>query len=175
MDNASGNLRRSPAVGLGLTLRSAQHLLAQRIDEALRPYDLNLGLWRVLLEVEREPGASASELARASFHTPQTLSGLVRRLEDRGLVKRSTGRGRIVENHLTAAGHEALAAATRGAEDVIAAALAAFSPADRATLERLLTEFAETLAQNPGPDDAAANATATATDAGADRPGEPVV
>ncbi|WP_194891146.1 MarR family winged helix-turn-helix transcriptional regulator [Catenulispora pinisilvae] len=151
MDENSGKPDTSSAVRFGLLLRSAQHLLAQQIDEVLQPLDLNLGMWRVLLEVEREPGASASELARASFHTPQTLSGLLRRLEDRGLVERSMGRGRIVENHLTRAGHEALASATQRADQVIAASLAAFNPADRAGLQRLLAEYAGMLTRNQPP------------------------
>jgi DNA-binding MarR family transcriptional regulator len=134
-------------VEFGLTLKRAQHVLALRIDEALRPLELNLGLWAVLREVAAQPGASASELARASFQTPQTLSGLLRRLQERGLVERSTGRGRIVENRLTAAGREALAAATHRVEEVVAAALTAFSPAQRASFERLATDFAQALSR----------------------------
>ncbi|TFV34138.1 MarR family transcriptional regulator [Streptomyces sp. T1317-0309] len=86
------DLGTSPVVDFGMALKRAQHLLSQRIDGVLRPLDLNLGLWVVLREVSKQPGASASELARASFHTPQTLSGLLRRLQERGLVERSTGR-----------------------------------------------------------------------------------
>src|SRR5580698_10274938 len=85
------------ALDFGLTLRRAQHLLALRIDKAVRPLGLNLGLWAVLREIARTPGASASELSRAAFHTPQTVSGLLQRLQDQGLVERSGGRGRIVE------------------------------------------------------------------------------
>ncbi|MFJ2029754.1 MarR family winged helix-turn-helix transcriptional regulator [Streptosporangium sp. NPDC087985] len=133
-----------------MALKRAQHLLAQRIDDVLRPLDLNLGLWGVLREAARQPGASASELARALFHTPQTLSGLLRRLHERGLVER-TGRGRIVENHLTAAGHDALTAATQRVEEVIAAALAIFGPAERASFERLAADFARALARDQPP------------------------
>jgi DNA-binding MarR family transcriptional regulator len=145
------DLEMSPAIDFGLTLKRAQHVLALRIDEVLRPFDLNLGLWAVLRQAARQPGASASELARATFHTPQTLSGLLRRLEERGLVERSTGRGRIVDNHVTAAGHEMLATVTPKAEAVIAGALEAVGPADRATLCRLLAEFAGSLTR---PDEA---------------------
>ncbi|WP_254206575.1 MarR family winged helix-turn-helix transcriptional regulator [Nocardia alni] len=141
--NSDRNL--SSAVDFGLTLKRAQHVLAQRIDEVLRPHDLNLGLWAVLREVADQPGASASELARATFHTPQTLSGLLQRLQDRGLVDRSTGRGRIVDNHVTAAGHRTLAAVTPQAEAVIDNALAALEPAKRETFHRLLAEFADGL------------------------------
>jgi DNA-binding MarR family transcriptional regulator len=138
----------SSVIELGLALRRAQHLLGQRIDEDLRPLYLNLGLWRVLLEVGQEPGASASELARASFHTPQTLGGLLRRLEDRGLVVRSVGRGRIVENHLTDKGHEALDAATQRVEEIISGTLTTFGPTERATLTRLVTDYADTLSRS---------------------------
>ncbi|HWG28515.1 MarR family winged helix-turn-helix transcriptional regulator [Actinospica sp.] len=138
----------SPAIDFGLTLKRAQHVLALRIDEVLRPFDLNLGLWAVLREAARHPGASASELARATFHTPQTLSGLLRRLEERGLVERGTGRGRIVDNHVTAAGHQALATVTPLAEAVIAGALEAVGPADRATLCRLSADFAGSLTRS---------------------------
>jgi DNA-binding MarR family transcriptional regulator len=131
-----------PAIDFGLTLKRAQHLLAQRIDEVLRPADLNLGLWAVLRETAHRPGASASELARATFHTPQTLSGLLRRLEERGLVERRIGRGRIIDNHVTAAGRETLTAVTPLAEAVMADALAVLEPADRAAFQKLLTAFA---------------------------------
>lgn len=106
-------------VDFGLGLKRVQHLLALRIDEVLLPLNLNLGLWAVLREVGRAPGASASELARASFCTPQTLGGLLQRLQARGLVERSTGRGRIVENHLTPRGASMLRQATAAVEEMI--------------------------------------------------------
>jgi DNA-binding MarR family transcriptional regulator len=143
--NGVPDLENSPVVEFGLTLKRAQHVLSQRLDEALRPLDLNLGLWAVLREAARQPGASASELARITFHTPQTLGGLLQRLQDRGLVSRRTGRGRIVDNHVTAAGHDALAAATSRAEAVLGDALTALDPADRADFQRLLAQFADSL------------------------------
>lgn len=133
-------------VEFGLALRRAQHLFALRADEALRPIDLNLGLWAVLREAARMPGASASELARASFHTPQTLGGLLQRLESRGLVVRSTGRGRIVENHLTETGQVVLRQATERVESIIAAALDGFSEDDRETFNRLAVDLVAALA-----------------------------
>lgn len=145
MKNSDRDPETSPAVEFGLTLKRAQHLLALRIDEVLRPFDLNLGLWAVLRESARQPGSSASELARATFHTPQTLSGLLRRLEERGLVERSTGRGRIVDNHVTDEGHRVLATVTPLAEGVIANALDVLDPADRPGFQRMLSEFADSL------------------------------
>jgi DNA-binding MarR family transcriptional regulator len=140
----------SSSVDFGLALKRAQHLLGLRIDEVLRPLDLNLGLWAVMREVEKWPGASASELARASFHTPQTLSALLRRLEDRGIVERSEARGRVVDNHLTEAGRAALAEVTRRIEALIDDLLGKLDAEDRAAFIRLTNDFAGVLTPTTG-------------------------
>jgi DNA-binding MarR family transcriptional regulator len=136
----------SATVRFGLTLRRAQHLLALQIDEALRPMQLNIGLWAVLREMDRlPPGASASELARASFHTPQTIGGLLQRLHARGLIERHSGRGRIVENRLTKTGRRVLQAATAAAESVVASALKAFTDDEREIFEQLANRLISAL------------------------------
>ena len=142
-------------VDFGVNLRRAQHLLALRIDDALRPMGLNLGLWAVLREVARTPGASASELGRASFHTSQTVGGLLQRLQEQGLVDRSSGRGRIVENHLTPRGVEVARQATAVADDVIRGALAHVDATHIAQASRFLTEFISVLTPLPAAGDRA--------------------
>lgn len=161
-DNAHSLPAQPAPVDFGLTIKRAQHLLALQIDDSLRPIGLNLGLWAALREAARMPGASASELARASFQTPQTLGGLLQRLERRGLIERALGRGRIVENRLTPAGQDALRQATATVEAVITAALADFDSPDRAAFHRLATRFVTALAgtHTPAPD----------SNASADRP-----
>ncbi|MEU8950798.1 MarR family transcriptional regulator [Streptomyces sp. NPDC048489] len=145
-DDDRGMINKLPQpVEFGLTLKRAMHLFTVRTDEALKPIDLNLGLWSVLREMYRMPGASASELARASFHAPQTLGSLLNRLESLGLVTRTTGRGRIVENHLTEAGHEALKKANLTVESIIVDALSVFTQTDRETFERLATSLVTAL------------------------------
>jgi DNA-binding MarR family transcriptional regulator len=148
-DTAAGPAQLSP-LDFGLKLRRAQHLLALRIDRAVRPLGLNLGLWAVLREVARTPGASASELGRAAFHTPQTVGGLLQRLQDQGLVERSSGRGRIVENHLTPRGGEVLRQATAAAEEIIRGALAHIDATHTAQACQFLTEFIPALTSLPG-------------------------
>ncbi|MGI5255515.1 MarR family winged helix-turn-helix transcriptional regulator [Actinacidiphila glaucinigra] len=147
MDNVDRGLPQGlpQTVEFGLTLKRAMHLFTLRTDEALQPIDLNLGLWSVLREMSRMPGASASELARASFHAPQTLGSLLHRLESLGLVMRTTGRGRIIENHLTEAGREAVKQANATVECIIGEALHTFTKADRETFERLATSLVAAL------------------------------
>jgi DNA-binding MarR family transcriptional regulator len=147
-DTAADPAGVSP-LDFGLKLRRAQHLLALRIDKAVRPLGLNLGLWAVLREVARTPGASASELGRAAFHTPQTVGGLLQRLQDQGLVERSSGRGRIVENHLTPRGGKVLRQATAAAEEIIRGALAHIDATHTAQASQFLTEFIPALTSLP--------------------------
>jgi DNA-binding MarR family transcriptional regulator len=144
------NTPATPApVDFGVNLRRTQHLLALRIDDALRPMGLNLGLWSVLRELARTPGASASELGRASFHTSQTVGGLLQRLQEQGLVDRSRCRGRIVENHLTPRGAEVARQATAAADDVIRGALAHVDATHTEQASRFLTEFISVLTPKP--------------------------
>lgn len=137
------------AVDFGIQLRQAQHVLSLRIDDALRPVGLNLGLWRVMRELAHSPGASAAEVGRASLHTSQTVGGLLQRLEDQGLVERSEGRGRIVENHLTPQGVKLLRRATSAADKAISGTLAGLDAADIAQASRFLTQYVAALTSPP--------------------------
>lgn len=51
-----------------------------------------------------ESGHAKQPLARAAGHTPQACGAILKQLLEGGLVTRSAGRGRIVENRLTAEG-----------------------------------------------------------------------
>jgi DNA-binding MarR family transcriptional regulator len=136
-------------VDFGLNLRRAQHLLGLRIDDALRPLGLNLGTWAVLREVARTPGASASELGRAAFHTPQTVGGLLQRLQEQGLIERDAGRGRIVENRPTPHGETVATQAAAVADEVIHGVLARIDAAHTAQANRFLAELISALASPP--------------------------
>jgi DNA-binding MarR family transcriptional regulator len=147
-DTAADPAELSP-LDFGVNLRRAQHLLALRIDDAVRPLGLNLGLWSVLRELARAPGASASELGRTSFHTSQTVGGLLQRLQEQGLVDRSSSRGRIVENHLTPRGAEVERQATAAADDIIRGVLAHVDATHTEQASRFLAEFISVLTSDP--------------------------
>jgi DNA-binding MarR family transcriptional regulator len=116
-----------------------------RVDECLEPLQLNLGLWRVLREVGQLPGASASELARASMHTSQTLGALLQRLRSRGLIDRSEPRGRVVSNYLTKDGEHVLERANAAVDKVMGDVLDEFSATERATLDALMSRLITSL------------------------------
>jgi hypothetical protein len=60
-------------------------------------------------------------------------------------VERSSGRGRIVENHLTAKGARVLRQATAAADDVIRASLAGLDATDVAQANGFLTAYVAAL------------------------------
>ena len=139
----------TPAVRLGLDLKRAQHLLRLRIDAELKPLGLNAGLWSVLHELAKAPGASSSELARAAFQTPQTVGGLIQKLAELGLVERRQPRGRVVENHLTIQGRSVYQQATRQLDTLMDAVLAGLAPAEQDSLTALLGGVINALGGRP--------------------------
>jgi DNA-binding MarR family transcriptional regulator len=142
-------LATTPAVRLGLDLKRAQHLLRLRIDAELKPLGLNAGLWAVLHELAKVPGASSSELARAAFQTPQTVGGLIQKLTELGLVERRQARGRVVENHLTSQGRTVYRRASQQIDTLMGTVLTGLMPADRDALSTSLASMINMLGGRP--------------------------
>ena len=66
-----------PRQFLGYKLKELQTALRARMDEALRPMGLTAPQYACLELLHRDPGASASDLARGAFVTRQTMSSLL--------------------------------------------------------------------------------------------------
>lgn len=84
-------------------LNRAGILLADAFCEVVRPYEIGIGMWRVLAVARRQPGIRMGELASATSIEISTLSRQVSAMEQRGLVKRGRSRedARAVEVILT--------------------------------------------------------------------------
>lgn len=95
---------------IGYQLKHLQSALRSHMDEALRPIGLSTPQYACLELLRREPGASNSELARGAFVTRQTMSTLLRGLQDRGFVTRpaKASTGRALPTTLTPDGEDAL-------------------------------------------------------------------
>ncbi len=128
---------------LGRAVKQAQYRQHRALDTALTTVGTTLAQWDALRAIGRTPGASARELATATFQSEQAFGTLVGRLTTRGLVERRPGHGRRIEHHLTSAGEQLLAAGHEVADDVLADCFAALSEADRATLFGLLQRLTE--------------------------------
>lgn len=99
---------------VGYVLKQATTALRATMDTALRELGLTVPQYACLELLGRCPGLSNSELARGAFVTRQAMNGVLRGLQDRGLVTRPTtaAHGRARPTELTLAGREQLCAAS---------------------------------------------------------------
>jgi DNA-binding MarR family transcriptional regulator len=73
---------------LGYRLKLAQHALHRRMEEALKPLGLNPAQYSVLAELNARPDQTNASLAERAFITPQSMQGVLAKLEESGLVER---------------------------------------------------------------------------------------
>ncbi|MFG2732212.1 MarR family winged helix-turn-helix transcriptional regulator [Streptomyces canus] len=129
---------------LGRAVKQAQYRQHRALDSALQTIGTTLAQWDALRAISRSPGASARELAAATFQTEQAFGTLAGRLAAQDLVERRPGHGRRIEHHLTPTGRQILAAGHKIADEVLADCFSPLPNADRATLldllQRLTTE-----------------------------------
>jgi DNA-binding MarR family transcriptional regulator len=123
---------------LGLEIKRAQYRNHRTMDAALRDVGISLVQWDALRAIDRMPAASGHELAAATFQSDQAFGTLAARLVDRGLIVRSSGRGRRLEHALTDAGRAALEAGHRVAAEVLPSLFAPLDEQQRSALMQLL-------------------------------------
>jgi DNA-binding MarR family transcriptional regulator len=75
---------------LGFLLRSLQHTVRQRIDEALRKQgvELSFAQFAALFNLQCDPGVTGARLARRAFVSAQTMNAALRALELDGYIER---------------------------------------------------------------------------------------
>ncbi|GAA2501760.1 MarR family winged helix-turn-helix transcriptional regulator [Streptomyces longisporus] len=132
---------------LGRAVKQAQYRQHRALDSALATVGSTLAQWDALRAIARTPGASARELAAATFQTEQAFGTLVGRLTAQDLVERRPGHGRRIEHHLTPAGERLLKAGHKVADEVLAETFAPLPEPDRATLLDLLQRLNGTVAK----------------------------
>ncbi|MFF4258939.1 MarR family winged helix-turn-helix transcriptional regulator [Streptomyces sp. NPDC001663] len=123
---------------LGRAVKEAQYRQHRALDSALAAVGTTLAQWDALRAISRMPGASARELAGATFQTEQAFGTLAGRLTAQHLVDRRPGHGRRIEHHLTPAGERVLGAGHRVADEVLAECFGGLPEADRVMLLELL-------------------------------------
>ena len=128
---------------LGRAVKQAQYRQHRAMDSALAAVGTTLAQWDALRAIDRSPGASARELAAATFQSEQAFGTLVGRLAAQGLVERRPGHGRRIQHHLTPDGERMLAAGHGVAGEVLAGCFAGLTAAERTTLLELLRRLNE--------------------------------
>jgi len=74
---------------LGYLLHEVTRLLKRRFEEEARIHGITLPQWRALAEIYRNEGISQVSLAGCIDADPMTVSGILDRLEKRGLIMRN--------------------------------------------------------------------------------------
>ena len=115
------------------SLRRATHLVSEALATELAALDLTHGEMHVLADLAGSSGAATpGELHRAFGHRHSTVTGILDRLERKGLIERPADprdrRSRPVR--LTAGGRKAAARVTRAIARLDAAVEARTSPAE---------------------------------------------
>jgi DNA-binding MarR family transcriptional regulator len=123
---------------LGQALKRAQYRDHRTMDAALRSVGVSLAQWDALRAIDRMPGASGHDLAIVTFQSDQAFGTLANRLEDRGLIVRTAGRGRRIEHELTEEGRQALRDGHKVADSVLDDLFNPLDEDERATLLRIL-------------------------------------
>lgn len=142
-----GNLGES----VGYVLKQAASALRSAMDTALRPLELTVPQYACLELLGQHPGLSNAELARGAFVTRQAMNGVLRGLQQRGLVTRpaSAPHGRARPTQLTTAGQQQLHTASVTVHAVEQRMLAPLPPAHQRRLRADLASCAAALAPTP--------------------------
>lgn len=99
--------------------------------------------WDALRAVADLPGASAHELAVATFQSDQAFGTLATRLVDQQLIERSAGRGRRLQHTLTEEGRALLEEGHRISASLLPTLFAPLSEAQRRDLLHALRSLTE--------------------------------
>lgn len=125
---------------IGYNARRAALAIIGRVLPSLQPFDLRVVEFSVLTVIAHNPGVTSRQVCAALDILPPNLVGLLRRLEQRGLVEKRAHPGdrRAQGLYVTERG----ALAQRQAQEAVAAVETAdtthLSPQERATLIALL-------------------------------------
>jgi len=138
-----------PSPQVGYLLKQAQSLLHLRMEEALRPLQLTVSHYSCMYHLRLEPGISASELARRTFVTRQSMNVMLQQLIDRDLVARPTHAesGRALPSELTPDGADVLDAAQLLVTEVEQQMLSGMDAAGRVALGQALGACVVALAE----------------------------
>lgn len=129
--------------GIGYRIKILSQLMGRHFQEKLDPYDLTPFHWLVLCCLWEQDGMSTSELCDRLRQVGGTLTGVVDRMEERGLVRRerdSTDR-RVWRIWLTQEGQELEEVLPPLAWELCEETMQGFSSEEREVLSRWISQM----------------------------------
>jgi DNA-binding MarR family transcriptional regulator len=130
--------RRTTTAQLATTLRDAIYRFNRRSRQTRPVGDLTVAQFSALTSLELSGALTPSELAESERVQPPTMTKLVAKLEERGLVQRTphpTDRRQVILS-ATESGRAMLAQYERARDEWLSRRLAELSPEERETLRR---------------------------------------
>ncbi len=139
------NLEKEKSIGF--LVHEVARLFRRRFEDEARIHGVTLPQWRALAEIYRNEGISQVSLAGCIDTDPMTLSGILDRLEKRGLVERypdpNDSRAKLAR--LTASGTELVGTARNVGRELYENALEGLNETDRLKLAAGLVRIRENL------------------------------
>ncbi|HWA43938.1 MAG TPA: MarR family transcriptional regulator [Hypericibacter adhaerens] len=118
---------------IGYLVHEVARLFRRRFEDEARIHGVTLPQWRALAEIHRSEGISQVSLAGCIDTDPMTLSGILDRLERRGLIERypdpNDSRAKLAR--LTPEGTRLVSTARNVGRELYENALSGLSPAER--------------------------------------------
>ena len=121
---------------IGYLVHEVARLFRRRFEDEARTHGVTLPQWRALAEISHNEGISQVALAGCIDTDPMTLSGILDRLEKRGLIERYTdpNDSRAKLARLAPAGHELVNTARNVGRELYTNAVDGLSEAERENL-----------------------------------------
>jgi DNA-binding MarR family transcriptional regulator len=148
MTNSSRSTSRTPEEQIGYLLKRLMHQFRHQVEERLRrSSDVSFAHLVTLDQLQQEPGIAGARLARRLLVTAQTMTGLLRRLEDEGAIERRPDpqNRRADRWYLMPAGLERLNAARHAGGPVMTQMLSLIEPDEVAQFRDYLERCVEAL------------------------------
>lgn len=82
-------MRYEETIGISSVLSQAEHMLSQRIEQAIRHLGITLPQYSTLSAIESNKNLTNADLARKCYVTPQTMNRILQNLLKLNLVKKS--------------------------------------------------------------------------------------
>lgn len=131
-------------------LMADQAVFQKRLLNALKKASLTAGQPKVLDYLKDHDGAGQKEIAAACHIEPATLTSVLNRMEEKGMIERRmrNGNRRSLYVFLTEKGKELSNVVEREFDRAEEQALAGFSPEEREECRRMLRRICENLTEN---------------------------
>jgi DNA-binding MarR family transcriptional regulator len=132
---------------IGFLVYRAQLLMKRELARQFRPHDITPEQWAVLNRLWERDGQTQKQLAARTFKDQPTMARICRRLEEKGLVRRTPcpEDGRASRVHLSDEARDLIPQLIPRAVRTIEKALAGIDPVEATTAKKVLSHMFDNL------------------------------